>query len=239
MLRRLKRQALTAAMAIGNKDLLIADDALILECHSPAVVTKVNPLCSEAFFLSADRRLVRTDASADTWVDIMDRLCREGETTLISGLRWKASRFGGRPFALPSATLASMAASRRRRGRCGNRTRQDGGIVEARVSDVAGRQGGHIFDRLLAHVCQSAGLQLVAYDADCVQHSGFGRRLVSIDPSAPPGWARLLLGSNGDVQRVYHALHGQSVQVGMDHLVVRVHGVVPEAVLSGNGCRVP
>ena len=240
VLRRLKRKALTAAMAIGNKDLFAAGDALILDCHSPAALAKVNPLCSEALFLSADRLLVRTEASADTWVELLDRLCREGEATLISGLRWKASRFGGRPFALPSVTLAAMAASRRRRGKNKSPPQQVDCVTELRVNGDPGLQDRRIFDQLIAHVCQHTGLQLSAYDADCAQHSGFWKHLASFDTSAPPGRARLYLGSCEEVQRVYHSLHGQLVQVGDDWLAVTVHNdILDAAPVAGNGNRVP
>ena len=54
----LKRSVLTDAMVVGNKTLLTADDALILECGSPGVLRYIRALCSEVIFLSADKLLV-------------------------------------------------------------------------------------------------------------------------------------------------------------------------------------
>ena len=62
------RLVLAPEMLIGNKDLYVADDALNLECLSPAVMAKADPLCSEALFFSPEKVLIRTEASADAWV---------------------------------------------------------------------------------------------------------------------------------------------------------------------------
>ena len=98
----LKRLVLTEAMVVGNKNLFTADDALILEFGSPSVLRHVRALCTEMLFLSTDKLLIRTEAAVESWVELMDRLCRDGESTVISKPRWKARRFGGRPFAKPS-----------------------------------------------------------------------------------------------------------------------------------------
>ena len=89
------------------------------------------------------------------------------------------------------------------------------------------------------HMCQNTGLQLTPYAANGSQHFGFWKRLASFDPSAPPGRARLFLGSQGEVQRVYHTLHGQLVQVGNGWMSITVHNDILEAApLAGNGSRV-
>ncbi|CAK0902774.1 unnamed protein product, partial [Prorocentrum cordatum] len=92
LVRRLQRSVLSQGMLIGHRSLYVAEDAMILECLSPAVMLKAWPLCSEALFLTPNKLLVRTDASAETWTQLMDGLCREGELSLITKLRWKSSR---------------------------------------------------------------------------------------------------------------------------------------------------
>ena len=237
LVRRLRRQALTADMAVGSSELYTADDALILECHSPTVLPHALPYRSEAL-LTADRILVRAEVAPERWIELMDRLCREGEFTLISKLRWKASRFGGRPYASPTATRAALAASRRRRGRQGQAVQQTDFVTELRVNGEAGRRDRAIFDGLMAHLTQSVGLQLRAFSDDARQDTGVWKHLASYDDSAPPGRARLYLSSREEVQRVYGALHGQLVQVGADWLAVTVHNDLREAApLGGNGDR--
>jgi len=239
LLRRLKREVLAPSMAIGNMDLYSAEDALIMECHSPSALHHANPLCSEAIFLSSDRVLVRTEASADHWVTLMDSLCKEGELTIISKLRWKASKFGGRPFAVPTASPAALAASRRRRGKQSLAPQQADFVTELRVNGEVGRQDRRIFDELILHVTQSVGIQMTPFNENSVQSAGTWKHLASHDPDAPPGRARLYLSNQEEVRRVRAALHGQVVQVGSDWLAVTVHNDLCDAApLTGNGGRV-
>ena len=91
------------------------------------------------------------EASAETWTQLMDSLCREGELSIISKLRWKASRFGGRPFALPSATSAALAASRRRKGKAGRAAQVTDFMTEVRISGDPGLQDKAISDDLMRH----------------------------------------------------------------------------------------
>ena len=240
LIRQMRRLVLTPEMLIGNKELYVADDALVLECLSPAVMTKASPLCSEALFLSPDKVLIRTEASADTWVQVMDQLCREGELTIISKLRWKASRFGGRPFALPTATSSALAASRRRKGKAGRGPQLTDFATEVRINGEPGLQDKMLFDALINHVCQSTGLRLAPYDPSTSWSSGFWKHLASHDPAAPPGRARLFLGSKEEVTKVHEALHGQVVQVGEDWLSVTVHNdLLDVGSWMGNGGRAP
>ena len=91
LIKKLKRQVITQDMIIGNVDLYTSEDALIMEILSPEVIPRVSPPCSEAIFLSADKILIRTEASSESWVQLMDRLCQEGEVNLVTKVRWKRS----------------------------------------------------------------------------------------------------------------------------------------------------
>ena len=44
----------------------------------------------------------------------MDRVMGEDSRETAVRLRWRASKYGGRPFATPSATSNALAASKRR-----------------------------------------------------------------------------------------------------------------------------
>ena len=133
-----------------------------------------------------------------------------------------------------------MAASRRRRGKSGSHIQVKEFITEVRLQGEARSRDRRIFGQLVSHVCQNAGLRLSPFEANGSQQSGFWKHLASFDPSAPPGKARLYLDSQDEVQRVYHALHGQLVQVGNDWMSVTVHNDILEAApLAGNGSRAP
>ena len=182
--------------------------------------------------------LIRTDASADTWTTLMDGLCREGDLNLITKLRWKASRFGGRPFALPSAPLQSLAATRRRRGRAARPAQATDFMAEVRLSGDPGTQDRAIMDALMAHLVQHTGLTLRAADSASQPKPGFWRHLASHEAGAPPGVVRVYLSSQHEVQRLYDALHGQLVAAGADWLSVAVlNDSIAANLLSGNGGR--
>ena len=65
---------------------------------------------------------------------------------------------------------------------------------------------------------------------------GTWKHLASYDPAAPPGRARLYLGSQEEVKEIHAALNGQIIQVGTDNLSITVHNDFLEgAALAGNG----
>ena len=235
MVRDLKLHALRPNMYIGHKDLYTADDALILECLAPSVMERAWPLCSEAIFLTAKEVLIRTSASADTWTELLDVLCREGELNIISEIRWKASRFGGRPWATPSATTGALAASRRRQNKANSPEQLADFITDVRVNGETGLQDKEIMDTLFAHVCTAAGLTLQKHTAGSDVVLGTWKHLASYDPAATPGRARLYLQSKAEVMRVHAALHGQLLQVGADTAITVHNDLMDVAPLQGNG----
>ena len=163
-----------------------------------------------------------------------------GGLAIISKPRCKASRFGGRPFALPSATASALAAARRRRGKAGRAPQLMDFAAEVRINGEPGLQGKHIFDKIMAHVCTNTGISLTAFEGHSNSRSGFWKHFASDDPAAPPGRARLCLSSQDEVAKIYAALHGQVFQVGGGFLSISVRSDLLDALtLSGNGGRVP
>ena len=240
LVRRIRRTVLAPDMIVGQRELYVAEDAMVLECAAPTIIGRAAPLCAEACFLSPNKLLVRTEATAETWTELMDTLCREGEANVISKLRWKASRFGGRPYAHPSATTAALAASRRRRQQGGRAPQLMDYMAEVRISGDPGLQDKAIFDAIMDHVAQHTGLALRASDGREGTSSGFWKHLASFDEGAPPGCARLYLSCEAEVRRAHAALHGQMLQVGEDWLTISVQNdLVGAAALQGNGRRAP
>ncbi len=240
LVRNIRRVVQAHGLILGQRDLYTAADALILECLSPSVVLRAAILCSEARFLTATKLPIRTEASAATWTELLDNLCKEGELNIITKIRWKASRFGGRPFALPSATSTAFAAARRRRGPAAQTVQSTDFVTEVRLQGDPGLQDREIFNGLVHHVLSSTGIQLRASSSAERASTGFWVHLPSVDASAPPGCARLYLGSKAEVEHIYEALDGQVVQVGLDWLKIEVRNdLLSSSVLSGNGGRAP
>eukprot|EP00959_Pyramimonas_sp_CCMP1952_P145538 3047028-Pyramimonas_sp.AAC.1 len=116
-------------------------------------MSKAGLLRSEILFFSPENFLIRTEASADNWVELMEQLCGEGERTIITKLGFQANLFCGRPFALPlpCATAIAMAASRRRRGKAGCVPQLMDFAAQVRINGEPGLQDKLIIDKIMAH----------------------------------------------------------------------------------------
>ncbi|CAK0824484.1 unnamed protein product, partial [Prorocentrum cordatum] len=136
-MRDIKRRVLTIDSYIGLKSLYTDPNALILECFSPLAVAKVSSLCSQLFFLTSDRVLLLTEASTETWAQLLNDAAKEDEALTITRLRWKASKYGGRHFAAIDATASALRASRRRRNRRGKPATIVDHITELRINGHA------------------------------------------------------------------------------------------------------
>ena len=238
LVRGIKRRVIRADALIGSKDLITAEDALVVEFLDPAAMLKAWPLCKEALLLSDAKALVRTEASGDSWTEMLESMCKEGELSIISKIRWKASRFGGRAVAVPSATASAVAASRRRRGKMGRPALPVDFSAEVRLNGEVGVQDKEILSQLLQHTGAQIGLNLRQFSATDQTPAGSWRHLASHDASAPPGRARVYLQSEEEVRRIYAALHGQVLQVGHDAIAITVHNDITDArPLMGNGGR--
>ena len=209
---------------------------MIMEFLDASIVAKASMLCSEFSFLSADKALIRSDASTDTWVKLMDSLCKEGEHNIISKIRWKSSKYGGRPWAVPTVSSSVLAASRRCKGKQGKGAQLSDFITEISVNGEIGIGDKETIDELVKHVCTQTGIQLKAFSPNDKGVIGTWKHLASYDPTEPPGRARLYLGSPEDVKKIYASLHGQILQVGADSLSITIHNDCLERErLSGNG----
>ena len=238
MTRELRRKALSPSMYVGMKELYTAGDALILECLDASVMARAWPLCKEAIFLAQDKVLIRTEASTDAWVQLMDTLCCEGELNVITKIRWKTSRFGGRPWAVPTATSSALAASRRRRGKHGKGDQILDYVTDICVNGEVGMNDKEIMDTLVKHACTQIGMDLKERAGHGNSPIGTWMHLASLDPTLPPGRARLFLRSQEEVHKIYTALHGQVLQVGADSLSITVHNDCTDSgCLTGNGRR--
>eukprot|EP00959_Pyramimonas_sp_CCMP1952_P285180 5962763-Pyramimonas_sp.AAC.1 len=60
-----------------------------MECHSPLALRRAWPLCSQAFYLSSDKVLIYTAASAATWVEMLDRTLQEDPDHAITMIKHK------------------------------------------------------------------------------------------------------------------------------------------------------
>ena len=101
-----------------------------------------------------------------------------------------------------------------------------------------GKEDGEVLNKLMAHAVAANGLQL--QQAQDAQAPSFGEylHLASVDPTARPGTMKVLLRDPEEVRKLYNALDGQTVQVGMDLVGVRVANDLMEVLpVPGNENR--
>eukprot|EP00959_Pyramimonas_sp_CCMP1952_P342972 7185002-Pyramimonas_sp.AAC.1 len=209
-----------------------------MECNGPLALYKAWPLCSQALFLSTDRMLILSVASAESWQPILDESLLEDAEQAIAKIKWKPSRCGGRPWAWPSDTANALGASRRRRGRPQRQGDMTEYITEVTIAGETGDNGQVVLGSLMNHVTSATGLAISLAAAGQAPLPGQWIHAPAADAAAPRGRARLHLQSAEEVQKVYRALHGQVLQVGTDHLSITVsNDVAASRGLLGNGRR--
>ena len=112
----LRRHMANSDVFIADRRLYIDMDAKIVECNAAWALKKIWPLCSQALFLDNGKRLILTEASEDTWQASLDKMLTEHFENVITRIRWKPPRNGGRHWLTPSAISLQLGASRRKKG---------------------------------------------------------------------------------------------------------------------------
>jgi hypothetical protein len=233
-MKELRRVTFTQDTYFGVNTMHRSSNALILEINSPLGLSHFWPVCFQLIPLSQNKVLVYTEAAAETWIGIMDELLRQDPDAAATKLKWKASRFGGRPFAVPSATNTTLGATSRQAGKTAG-SRMDH-ITDIALRGEIGREDSAGLKSLMQHLITKTGLDIKAGDEQRGPKTNEYVHLSSIDPSAPPGRLRLYLNSQDDVRKVFNALHGQIVEVGSDLVAIEVTNDLNNS-LQGNGRR--
>jgi hypothetical protein len=220
IMKELRRVTFTQDTFFGLNTMHRSSNAMVLEVNSPLGLRHFWPLCSQLIPVSKNKVLIYTETAADTWIDSMNALLKQDPDTAATKLKWKPSKFGGRPFAVPSATSTTLGATSRQAGKTSS-SRMDH-ITDITVRGELGREDGAILKSLMQHLALKTGLNIKVGNELGGPKVNEYVHLASIDPSAPPGRLRLYLGSQDDVRRVANALHGQVVEVGSDLVAIEV-----------------
>ena len=227
-LRRLRAKHLSADTFFGHRSLVRDQDAMIADFLSPHAAARLWTLSSQLLYLSSDNALLISDASEETWVTMMDRLLVDSPDDAIIRLKWKPSRLGGRPFAVPSALQTSLSAARRRKGVKTRGPTLVDHITEVTILGEVGRDDKEVLHKLVSHLCSSTGLRLSPAANPMEPKIGEWLRLADREAAAPPGKIRIYLPNADSVHRVYAALHNQLIRVGLDTIAI---GVFNDALL--------
>jgi len=207
-------------------------EAMILEITDPRCLAGVWPLCTQLTFLSGTRALVASHATSETWITVMDQLCRRDPSVSATRLRWRPSAHGGRPVATPSATAASLAATRRN-ARTGGTAAHTAEII---LKGELGTQDAKVLTMLMQHVMRQTGINIKHAGEQPGVRPGEYYALRERDLHAQPGRVRMLLHSDDEVRRIHAALHGQVIRVGAEQVMIEVANDVVDALQGpGNG----
>ncbi|CAK0823307.1 unnamed protein product [Prorocentrum cordatum] len=129
--------------------------------NSPTCLHHYWPLCSQMLPVSGSKVLLFSDAAPDTWKEVLDQVFAVDGRSAATRLKWKPSRYGGRPIESPSATTMALAAARRK----GHRPHSTlDHITEVIVRGELGREGGQVLRRLMTHLSTAIGLETTETD---------------------------------------------------------------------------
>ena len=216
-LKTLRRRHLPDDAFYAFRHIISANDSLILEGAGPGLHVKYWKLCSQMYPLSNSRLLLCTDATAETWTEVMAKDYADDPAHSATRLRCRASYNGGRTVATPAATTTQISASRRRSGK----TRSTSDLTaEVRIRGEVGHDDTAILDKLMSHVCGATGLQFQR--AADIDNPRAGEYIHCVSPAIPAGTLKVLARAPDDIRRLYAALHGQSILVGADHVAIEV-----------------
>eukprot|EP00959_Pyramimonas_sp_CCMP1952_P252345 5272373-Pyramimonas_sp.AAC.1 len=181
-LRHLRRSALPGSAFFGSTLMYNDPDAMILEFNRPTSLHHYWPLCTQLLVLSDSRALVYSEASSDTWVEVLDRCMLGDPLTAATKLKWKPSR-GGRAVATPSVVASTLAATTRRAKQ--NPNLHDY-VTDLKLQGEVGRGDAEVLRRILNHACTATGLTLTEAVNDAMPKPGEFYHLASRNKFAPP-----------------------------------------------------
>ena len=164
----------------------------------------------------------------------MPRVMGEEPAETGAKLKWKASCHGGRTVATPHATAQSLAAARR--AAKPSRSFLDF-QSDIHILGELGREDGHVIGCIMRHILDATGLQLVECDYSAPPRRGQFQHLATLDPSAPPGRVRAYLSSLDEVRKLFAALQGQAVKVGLDIAGIEITNNILDAEKAPGGGR--
>jgi len=212
----------------GIQDMAGSSDAKILEIGNSVKFRSYWAVCSQALAIAPRKFLVQSQAEPAEWTQLMDGILGRDADDATAKLRWKPSVRGGRVIATPTATTAALAAARRGANR--PVTSADC-LAVVEVQGELGPENAAVLHHLMEQTAQNTGLA-ISRAADA-QAPALGEYFVDADR---PGHVRILLPDFDSVRRVYAALNGRTLAVGVDRVAIRVmnDAVDGQAVLGGH-----
>ena len=101
LLRRLRVGCHARGTLVAQGDMLADNTSLMMEFNDPKALDKYLCLCNEAAFIDNRSALIRTEASPDVWVQDLTAGYAADQEIVVSGIRWRQSRLGGKLWARP------------------------------------------------------------------------------------------------------------------------------------------
>ena len=149
----------------------------------------------------------------------MQALFLQDPASAASRLRCRPSYHGGRTIATPAATPTQTSAHRRRGGKA--RSAADC-IAEIVPRGDLGRDDFLVLEKLMNHATTNAGLAFSKAADPGHPRAGEYTYVPVRAAASPSGSLRVLGRSQDEIRNLYAALHGRTILVGQEHVVLEV-----------------
>ena len=117
LIRRTRADCHTRGALIARDDILADTTSLLVEFSDPQVLRRYLHLCNEVAFVSDKSALIRTEVMSEVWEhELADEFSKDQES-VVTGVRWRQSRLGGKFWATPPLSGQQTRAARRERQR--------------------------------------------------------------------------------------------------------------------------
>ena len=101
LIRRARAGCHVKGALIAHDDIVADNSSLMVESNDPQAVKKYLHLCNEAAYVNNKTALVRTEALVEVWTHEFSSEYAKDQESVVSGVRWRQSRLGGRCWANP------------------------------------------------------------------------------------------------------------------------------------------
>jgi len=179
----------------------------------PQVLRRYVHLCNEIAFINEKSALIRTEVASEVWAHELAEEYSKDQDAVVTEVRWRQSRLGGKFWATPPISgQQSRAARRQRQRRKAPMDLGDNLEVNARLTGTGCGNPERALRSVVGLLAGEFGLAEVDADADL--NPGNWKFLDTGLWGGEASALKILARDRQAVESIVSALHGKSVKVG-------------------------